>query len=226
MDEKIRLMDRVLEALHREGLLEHFIVVGSWCVYFYKHHFQNVLHFPPWRTTDIEFDTSLLRKASKKVDITRVLKEFDFVMRFHGDEGYTSYVHPEIIIEFLVPQKGEGRTNPYKVPGFGINPQPIRFLSVLEEDFLVIDYRGLPVKVPHPAHFSLHKLLVSVERKNRDKVKKDREQAMAVWEMLKNLGEEDRLQKVFSALSRKQRNLIVQALKEMNESGKAEMLAI
>jgi hypothetical protein len=49
---------------------------------------------------------------------------------------------------------------------------------------------------------------------------------MAVWEMLKNLGEEDRLQKVFSALSRKQRNLIVQALKEMNESGKAEMLAI
>ncbi|MDQ7827356.1 MAG: GSU2403 family nucleotidyltransferase fold protein [Candidatus Eremiobacteraeota bacterium] len=222
MEEKIRFVDRILKALSEEGLLEHFLVVGSWCIYFYKHMFKDSLKAPLWKTTDIEFDTSSLKKAPKTVDISRFLRDFGFLVRYHGDEGYTTYEHPELIIEFFVPQVGDGRTNPYKIPGFGINPQPMRFLSMLEDEALTIDYNGLPIRVPRPANYSIHKLMISTERKNPTKAEKDRQQALALWDMLRDSGEEDALKAVFSKLSSRQQKLARKSLEILGESGRLQ----
>lgn len=41
MDSIIPFVDKVLEKMDKEGVLQHLIVVGSWCVYFYKHEFKD-----------------------------------------------------------------------------------------------------------------------------------------------------------------------------------------
>jgi hypothetical protein len=48
MEEKVRFVDVILKALDEEGLLDHFMVVGSWCVYFYAHKFKETFNLPPW----------------------------------------------------------------------------------------------------------------------------------------------------------------------------------
>jgi hypothetical protein len=222
MEEKIRFVDRILKALNEEGLLEHFLVVGSWCVYFYKHMFKDALNAPLWKTTDIEFDTSFLKKASKKVDITRFLRGFGFLVKYHGEDGYTTYEHPDLIVEFLVPQVGDGRTNPYKIPGFGFNPQPMRFLSLLEEEIIMVDYNGLTIRVPHPVNYAIHKLIISAERKNPAKAEKDRQQALALWDMIKESGGEDTLKSVFEKLSSRQQKLARKSLEILEESGRLQ----
>lgn len=226
MEEKVRFVDIILKALDEEGLLDHFMVVGSWCVYFYTHKFKETFNPPRWKTMDIEFDTSFLKRASKKIDIAKLLSKFGFLLRFHGDEGYTSFEHPDLIIEFLVPQVGDGETNPYKIPGFGINPQPVRFLSLLEEEIITVEYKGMTIKLPEPAHYALHKLIVSTERTKPEKIEKDRQQALALWDMLKATGEEEKIRQVFSRLSLKQQKLIQKALTAIGEKHRLERFRV
>lgn len=66
---------------------------------------------------------------------------------------------------------------------------------------ITIDYQGLPVKVSHPADFAIHKLIISDKRTKNDKAHKDREQALAVWDMLLDMGEVHILTKAVSGIS-------------------------
>jgi len=225
MDSVVPFVDKVLEKLDREGILQHLIVVGSWCVYFYKHQFKDAFRLTSWRTKDIEFDTSLIGKLQKPRNITAILKGLDFVMKLHGDAGYTTFEHPDIIVEFLVPQKGDGIADRYRLPGFGIHPQPIRYLSFLVKDVMTIEYKGLSVKVPHPANFAVHKLMISIERKDPEKARKDREQALATWNMVVELGDKERLITLCSGLSKKQRKSVKAALTIVNEIDKLEEIS-
>jgi len=225
MDSVVPFVDKVLEKLDREGILQHLVVVGSWCVYFYRHKFKEAFRLTSWRTKDIEFETSLISKSQKPKNIITILKELDFVMKYHGEAGYTTFEHPEIIVEFLIHRKGDGIADRYKLPGFGIHPQPLPYLSFLVSNTMSVEYKGLLIKVPHPANFALHKLMISVKRKNLEKVPKDREQALAAWNMLGELGDKKMLTTLFTGLPKKQRGLIISALTVMNEAGKIEELS-
>jgi hypothetical protein len=217
MSNQAEMIDTILEALNREGILDRFVVVGSWCLYFYKHRFKESLTLLPWRTRDIEFDISGLRKASRRVDVVALFQSLDFVIQFSG-QGYISFEHPELTVEFLVPEKGKGIEGPYELRGFGINAQPLRFLSLLEDTLITIDYHGLPVKVPHPAPFAIHKLIISSKRANKEKAHKDREQARAVWDMIMSLGEEKELAHVFFHLPRTWQKTMKKVLDELGQS--------
>ncbi len=223
MLEKVPLVDKVLHSLHREELLPYFMVVGSWTLYFYKHKFGEHLTMLPWRTLDIEFDISSLNRSKKCVDIPELFDKLDFLIQFHG-EGYVSFDHLKLRVEFLVPEKGKGASGPYKCPGFGINAQPLRFLSLLEDNPITIEYQGLPVRVPHPANFAIHKLIISDRRAKDEKAQKDREQALAVWDMLVRLGEEDTLAEVYSHIPLKWRKKLRNVLDEMDESHRIDKL--
>ena len=39
--------------------------------------------------------------------------------------------HPELILEFLVPERGKGIDKPYPLPRLGINATTLRFLNFL-----------------------------------------------------------------------------------------------
>lgn len=45
---------KVLKLLQQEGLLEHLIVAGSWCIYFYKFYYNKRQPIATLRARDIE----------------------------------------------------------------------------------------------------------------------------------------------------------------------------
>jgi len=218
MKKQFELIYKILKKLHEEEILDHILIIGSWSMHFYQHHFKEAI-LPPLRTEDIDIDANFLRKLKKTVDISKLLEDFGFEVRFHGD-GSISFIREideeRFKIEFLVPEMGRPAHDPIKIKGFGISAQPLRWLDILEKDIITVDYNGLRVKVPHPARFAVHKLIISQRRRSgkgeSPKVKKDIIQALSVTKMLSQMGRIKEIVDVVNKLSRKQKKLIKRAL--------------
>jgi hypothetical protein len=226
MSVQYEVVDNVLEALNREGILQHLIIVGSWCTYFYRHHYGEIFRVSPLRTLDIDINVSRLRRAKSQTDIPALLAPLGFDYQSHRD-GSMSLIHPAIKIEFLVPEKGRGAEGPLTLKGFRITAQPLRFLSLLEEDVLGVEYRGMTVNVPSPAHFAFHKLVISQRRwKKGEKPPRDIRQALEVLDMLFRMGEGQKTAGLGATLTKKQRGYITQALKTLTARDRVEFEAL
>lgn len=81
-------------------------------------------------------------------------------------------------VDLLTPEVGAPKRGPVLLRRFNAAAQPLRFLDYLMEDSqhgVVINGGGTLVKVPHPARFALHKLLVSQERAAAMHVKSEKD---------------------------------------------------
>lgn len=220
-EEQSELVEKILRVLNEAELLNNLVFVGSWCIHFYRHYFQEKF-LEPVRTTDIDIDVNLLLKAKNPVSIPDLLEPLDFEVKFAGD-NFIFLVHPALKIEFLSPEKGRNKDKPLKLPGFGITAQPLRFLELLEKEVITTDYKGLPVKVPHPVWFGIHKLIISQRRRSKKhnekvgilgKSHKDVIQALEVLAMVIRMGEEGKIIRAFESLTIKQKKLANGAIKE------------
>lgn len=92
-------------------------------------------------------------------------------------------------VDILTPKVSANERSPVFISRFNVAAQPIRFLDYLienPEQGAVINGGGILVKVPTPARFAFHKLIVSRERgvTMHDKVEKDIMQAAQVFSVL------------------------------------------
>ncbi len=94
----------ILRRLDNAGLLKHMMVIGGWAAYFYREYFEGSGYAPVLRTRNMDILVPRPGSIKTKVDITELLKELGFVTGFTGPEGYMRLEHPELIIEFLVPE--------------------------------------------------------------------------------------------------------------------------
>jgi hypothetical protein len=49
-------------------------------------------------------------------------------------------------------------------PSLGINAQPLRYLDLLLQDTIAVDFQGIELCLPHPIRFALHKLIIAGRR--------------------------------------------------------------
>jgi DNA-binding transcriptional regulator YiaG len=98
--------------------------------------------------------------------------------------------HPELIVEFLVPERGRASAKPYPLPKLGLNAQALRFLEFLAQDTISTNVEWVSVNLPHPAYFALHKLVVLSRRTGQAKQAKDQDAALKVLEALIKKGED------------------------------------
>jgi len=68
----------VLKRLDKASVLEDLILVGSWCVYFYKQHYAKGETAFSLRTTDIDFLIPLPPKIRHPTDIQKLLADLGF----------------------------------------------------------------------------------------------------------------------------------------------------
>lgn len=92
-------------------------------------------------------------------------------------------------VDLLTPARGGRNGSPIPIPRLKASAQPLRFLDYLLESPVsvpVINGGATMVKVPDPARFALHKLIVSVDRSVafQSKAGKDRLQAGEMIEVL------------------------------------------
>lgn len=209
---------RVLRKLHNAGVLDGVIIIGSWALYFYQFLFNDNKYVPDIRTRDIDFLVPMPPKFKQKVDIPDALKELGFIINFRGEGGYIRLDHPELIVEFLIPELGKGREKPYPLPNLGLNAQPLRFLSFLTEHTITVDYEGMKLKLPHPAAYALHKVIVFGRRKAKDKAEKDKEQAIQLLKYLAVVPTEHRkIRPIFDSMHPKWRKNIISSMEKLNE---------
>lgn len=214
----------VFHRLDRKGILKHTLVIGSWCLFFYKNYFNDEKYRPAIRTRDIDFLLPLPVNFKGKEDIPEILKELGFILGFKGNSGYIVLQHPDLLIEFLVPEIGRGSDKPYPIPQLGINAQPLRYLHFLQDNAISLDFEGMSIRVPHPAAYALHKFIIFMRRTKPDKRDRDIEGALRVFRQLLAEGKADSIKTIFGKMHRKWQTTIVKNLISVGENEIADLL--
>ena len=204
----------VLKRFNKAGILDGFILIGSWCLYFYKAYFKKTpyIDVSTLRTRDIDFLIPIPPKIRKSVDVPELLKDLGFVTDFKGSRGYIKLDHPDLILEFLVPEKGRGDDRPYRLPQLGMNATSLRFLSFLMDNVIRIKVEDFYINVPHPANFALHKLIIFQRRTKEYKVLKDKNTAIGVLRALLDKGEGHIIKKTLGSVPQKWKKKIIKGL--------------
>lgn len=215
----------VLKRFHKAGILNHLILIGSWCAVFYKYYQKSLeVNVTKLRTRDIDFLIGSPSKIKDKIDIPELLKDLGFVVSFSGEKGFIKLDHPDLIIEFLIPEQGKGSVRPLNIPNLGINATPIRFLNFLTQDSIKVTLDDFSMRLPHPCHFALHKLIIGQRRTNKDKAAKDIQMAIDVLESIVTSGEADSIKKIFDILPSKWKGYIITSLEQANEHSLLQLL--
>jgi hypothetical protein len=219
MQEKRALFARLLELLHSSGILSHIILIGSWCQLIYKHYFPNPPEIPALRTTDVDFLIPYLKKITLKIDIPQLLSQMGFEQEFSPMHGYSKFVHPDLEVEFLTPEIGRPNDTPYTVKNLNITAQRLRFLSILQEHTLTVNYNNLPITVPQPAAFVLHKFLITKRRNKPAKAEKDATVATQIGEYLLTLPKQKKLlASIFLTFKPKWQKTVLDSCQETSEA--------
>ena len=207
----------VLNRFQKAGILRSIVLIGSWSVYFYKYYFKSKSYSSFIRTRDIDFLVQVPMKLNKKIDLSKMLEDLGFIEEFSRSKGYIKLTHPDLTVEFLVPEKGRESDKPYPLPQLGINAQALRYLDILSENTISIDVDGIQIILPHPAAYALHKFIIFKRRGNKDKRDRDIEGAIRVFhELIKNDGS-TAIKQVFNSLHKKWQATVLNNLESIKE---------
>ena len=180
---------RVLQRMDKAGVLQHLVLVGSWCLVLYRKYFKGIGTVHAVRTRDMDFLVPLPFKLREKVDLPGLLQDLGFLVSLRGQQGVVQLVHPEVLIEFLVPERGRGSDAVMDLPRLGVNAQPLRFMDIPLMMTEKLSFGPVPVLAPHPAAFALHKLLIVPRRRNAEKKNRDLDAGVLVLTLLDKKGE-------------------------------------
>ncbi|MBU0881771.1 MAG: nucleotidyltransferase domain-containing protein [Candidatus Omnitrophica bacterium] len=214
----------ILRRLNKAGVLKDLILVGSWCIPFYKDYFKTIKYATSIRTRDVDFMVPGRIRIKAKVDVVELLKDLGFVVGFQGREGYIRLEHPELAIEFLVPEKGRGSNKPFPLKELGINAQPLRYLSLLTQKIIHTEIAGIKISLPHPVVFAFHKLIIATLRRNKDKAAKDIEGALRILKAVLDKGQKAVIKITFDSILPAWRKKVLKCLKKMEKEDLLRLL--
>ena len=117
----------------------------------------------------------------------------EFNPAYHGTRWKAG--EGEFKVEFLTPLIGKDRGGVLKIRQLGVPAIPLRFLDYLIENpvpAVALGRKPVLVKIPQPARYAVHKLIVSRERKpsQRLKAQKDLQQSHEIQQILRQLDPE------------------------------------
>lgn len=206
-----QLCFEVLRRLSEASLLRELVLVGSWCVYFYKQHYSHDRLVYSLRTTDMDFLIPLPPKISHSANLQELLADMGFREDF-SSRGFVRFVHPEISIDFLVPWKGRDEGKPYLVKPLGIHAIPLRFVDLLLIRTITVEQEGITFRLPHPACFAFQKAIISGRRTDAVKREKDSLQALETLDMVLHQGDQTIAQQIFRSLPAQWQKTILKGL--------------
>jgi len=204
----------ILRRFNEAGILKDFILIGSWCAYFYEEYFSGTPYLDRLavKTRDIDFLIDNPAKIKQEVNVPELLRDLGFIIIIKSNSGYIKLDHPDLLLEFLVPERGKGTDKPVNLPKLGMNAVALRFLSFLSANTIKVKVEDFCITLPHPANFALHKLIIFQRRIKEDKAAKDRNIAIEILKALINKGESAIIKQVFNSAPGKWRNKIIKGL--------------
>ena len=145
------------------------------------------------RTRDVDLATPKRIAIAARPDIGAVIAEMGYtpIPSLNRKIPPSSYAlrGRQAKIDIVTPEIGKASVGPTVFPSLGIAAQPLRFLDYLLEDSVetaLLGSTAVAVRVPHPARFAFHKLIVAERRHIGERTKgvKDIAQAEAIFGIL------------------------------------------
>lgn len=215
MKDSYELFHKILFKFHLSGILENVILIGSWVLPIYKSFFNDSPEIPILRTSDIDFLIPNPPKINKKIDIPRLLEEFDFEEQFSLMGNHSKFVHPDLEIEFLIPELGRSKNKSIPIKEFCVSAQPLRYLYFIQDHTLEIDYSFAKLIVPEPTVFVLLKFLLTIKRKDISKIQKDIATAVELSEfLLKKTDQVEKFRKFYAEMPKPWQRKLINIVKD------------
>ena len=215
INNQFKLCCEVLRRLEGEGVLNHIVLIGSWCLLAYEDFFAGIDYRPGIRTRDIDLLVPIPPRFDHDVDLVAVLRDLDFVISRKGRSGCMQFVHEDLMLEFIVPERGRGSDEPFSIIALGVNAQPLRFMDFLLENTIRARFGEILVSVPHPANFALSKLMISTRREVAVKQENDQRQGVQVLRALIENGNQKTLRMVFDEMPKTWQKTVRGLLREL-----------
>ena len=182
----------LLKEFQHKGALEHLVLIGSWCLPVFREHYP-IPHFA-FVTSDVDFSIYRPRdlRRSSSIALQESLTKLGYIPKsgiLSKAEKYIPAPDSEgnsLSIEFLCEQ-GRNTLEPYHLPGLGIVANPVPFQKILLENPMKLTYKKIPVQLPQPAIWAIHKIAISQLRQGKDrelKMIKDMDNALVVLNWL------------------------------------------
>ncbi len=209
----------MLRRFDKAGILKDIILIGSWCIPFYKSYFAGTKYPSAIRTRDMDFLIPNPTRIKTPIDIPELLRDLGFIIGYNGEEGLIRLEHPELIVEFLSPEKGKGTDKPIPLPALGVNAVGLRFLALLTDNIIKIRVEDFDILMPHPINFSLHKLIISQYRPKEEKSVKDMDAAIGILKALIEKGDIYLIREVYCSLLPKWKKRVLKGLEQTDEYG-------
>jgi hypothetical protein len=218
--EKYELFTEVLKRLDKAGVLGDLMIAGSWNIFLYEEYFgKDAGKIPPIRTIDVDFLVPRPSRMINKIDLPEALKDLGYIPVYKGDEGFKKLLHPDLLVEFIVHEKGKGvDNNPVLLPFLNMNAPALRFMDVLYDNMLTVTYEGMKVKIAHPAALAFHYLIINKRRKNKEKAEKNFEHAVAILNLIIEKGRMNEIKEIFNKLHKNRHKEIIEILRQKGQS--------
>ena len=218
MEKENDLFFTILIRLDKEEVLRDIILIGGWCSLVYKEYFGNPVEISMQRTADLDLLIPNPPRIHKDVDVSLILEELGFDRKVSLLDGYEKYVHPDLEVEFLTPERGRGRGKPYSIDKLHINAQGLRYLDLIQSYTMKISYNGISINVPEPTAYVLHKFIVSDRRKKQFKREKDIETARQLGEyLLDQESQRNKMREIYLSMPEKWKKDLIKIVKGTSE---------
>lgn len=182
----------LLKEFQQRGALEHLLLIGSWCLPVYREHYP-IPRFS-FTTSDVDFSIHGSRdlRQSPGIALQESLTKLGYVPKsgiLSKAEKYIpapDFAGNSLSIEFLC-EPGRNTLEPYYLPGLGVVANPVPYQKILLENRMTLSYKKIPLQLPQPVIWAIHKIAISQLRKGRDselKMIKDMDNALVVLNWL------------------------------------------
>lgn len=163
----------ILSHFNKSGALKHLVLIGSWVLAVYRDKYK--IEKFQFTTSDIDFSIARPHDLSKisRPSIHVILNELGYMPHCSVIDKAEKYIPAlestgkNLNIEFLC-DPGRHTKEPYKVKGLGIVTTPITYQRVLLRNPETLNYKGIPVIVPRPEYWAIHKIAISQLRKGKN----------------------------------------------------------
>ena len=192
---------KFIKLLHDNDLLEHVIVIGSWCEYIYAQGGVLPDYSAMIRTLDIDFLVKNMRRPLEKVNLSTKAQENGYTVDYDVMTETTKIYTPDLMeIEYLIEQKGSGE-NPVIKTNLGVNAQALHHVGMLKQHTITVPLFDMNITVPTPEAYAVHKVVI-----NERRGKKSEKDMNAVQNILPYLNRE-KLNIVIESLTKKERKI-------------------
>ena len=195
----------ILKTLDKEGILNNVVLIGSWCLLFYKELFEN---FDPLvRTFDIDFYVPNAKAVKEKGNLIKSLKQLNYDVRRDYLTNKSTFISPDgFELEFLT-NLNRDRFNCVALGDTGIYMESLSYVEIFTSNYIEVDYQGIKVKVASPASYVLQKLIINDRRESKQE--KDIESIKHVLNYIAlSKKSVDELRTLYNSLPRKWKNKI------------------